>query len=268
MSDHGVDPAYLELVARDVAFRIAVQDFIHHHPPESVTPFVRGALHNMVFSYYGTSQNMQMQRHILQLHDTYNLEGLMDMALLDNIRQTVNAPATMDPTQSPVQPGPLSAAAPSPNGNANTNTNLLSGNPSSPVMAAASNGTINRNPAGIERCVTTKDGDPRWAYKCDACGHEIRFRSEFVRHVKIALGRVGFRIVKADPANDPLWYGMDDAGSVYTGDIVARQGARAGMKPRIPPPCGPQITAHRKQSRMDATDNHADDGEEDEEANE
>ncbi|KIY03980.1 uncharacterized protein Z520_00672 [Fonsecaea multimorphosa CBS 102226] len=258
MSDY-VDPVFFEIVARDEAFRCGVQDFISHHTPAALTPFERGALHNFVFSYYGTSQNLQSQRLILTLHDMYNLQGLMDTAVLDNIRVNIHTHDTMGSALSSVPyssiPG-QPAALPMAHGN-----QIFHGTQPGPVIAAtphpgvqpsaSTNSLLRCHPANLEHTITIAHREKGWAFECDACGHGIVYRGEFARHMKDGLGRAGFKVVRAAPDEEPVWYGIDAAGNEYMGRLLARVDDEDKKPQRIGSPCGPLLAASRRQKQMD-----------------
>ncbi|EXJ63346.1 uncharacterized protein A1O5_11667 [Cladophialophora psammophila CBS 110553] len=300
MSDMDVDPIFYEAVARDEAFRQAVHDFMEHHAPLVLTHYMRGALHNLVFSYFGTSQNIEMQRLILALHNTYSLEGLMDMTLLDNIRVNVDivnqesihmnfGMANEMPYYGMGQQlASSSAALPNLTGlasftePAHTSTSTLptyhfyqlageepavgslasnhSGSSaaddagtghvtmtSTAPVVGSSNSVVKCHPDGLEYKITIEPKDKSWLFKCDECGHEVIWREEFTRHMRVGAARADFKLVNAVPEEGQVWYGVDAAGNEYMGELVEREDPdERRPKRRIPPPCGPRLKAHRR----------------------
>ncbi|KAK7903460.1 hypothetical protein LTR67_001480 [Exophiala xenobiotica] len=85
----------------------------------------------------------------------------------------------------------------------------------------------------------TNTDDRPYAYECDLCGAIQRVTGDFNRHQRDGCLRDGFRVVRAVPEVEMTWYGIDNRGYLYVGNIIAvgkdklrRQG---GMKM----PCGP-----------------------------
>ncbi|KIW90846.1 uncharacterized protein Z519_08629 [Cladophialophora bantiana CBS 173.52] len=295
-----VDPIFYEAVTRDEAFRQAVYDFMEHHAPVVHTHYMRGALHNLVFSYFGTSQNIEMQRLTLALHNTYSLEGLMDMALLDTIRMNLDL-VNQDSIRTNVgmaneilyygvgqQPGSSSATIPNLSGlasfaePAHTSTSTLptyhfyqltgeepavgssafnrpgssaaddagtghvTTTSSAPVVDS-SNSVVKCHPDGLEHKITIEPKDKSWLFKCDECGHEVIWREEFTRHMRVGEARADFKLVNAVPEEGLVWYGVDAAGNEYMGGLVERQNPDERRPKRgIPPPCGPRFKARRR----------------------
>ncbi|KAJ9497943.1 hypothetical protein H2202_006546 [Exophiala xenobiotica] len=89
----------------------------------------------------------------------------------------------------------------------------------------------------------TNTDDRPYAYECDLCGAIQRVTGDFNRHQRDGCLRDGFRVVRAVPEVEMTWYGIDNQGYLYVGNIIAvgkdklrRQG---GMKM----PCGPNVRA-------------------------
>ncbi|KAK6380906.1 hypothetical protein LTS17_005107 [Exophiala oligosperma] len=68
--------------------------------------------------------------------------------------------------------------------------------------------------------------DRPYAYQCERCGRRHRHIGDFHRHMRQLEGREGFRVVRAVPQMEMVWYGVDDAGYRYMGPLL-----RPGLQP-------------------------------------
>ncbi|KAK5194446.1 hypothetical protein LTR92_005688 [Exophiala xenobiotica] len=130
-------------------------------------------------------------------------------------------------------------------------TNLQLRFPTAPFMVNhGSTQVANVLPSNIMQLVPlitiragTNTDDRPYAYECDLCGAIQRVTGDFNRHQRDGCLREGFRVVRAVPEVEMIWYGIDNRGYLYVGNIIAvgkdklrRQG---GMKM----PCGPNVRA-------------------------
>ncbi|KAG9771034.1 hypothetical protein KCU88_g6461, partial [Aureobasidium melanogenum] len=98
----------------------------------------------------------------------------------------------------------------------------------------------------------THHRDKAWKFECDCCQHCVRYRAEFNRHVALGVGRQGFKIVRANPPQEMVWYGVDEEGAVYTGNIVYdenSQGNDKGGSSKTPGQCGERLRALARQRK-------------------
>ncbi|KAJ4527931.1 hypothetical protein HRR83_000683 [Exophiala dermatitidis] len=98
----------------------------------------------------------------------------------------------------------------------------------------------------------THHRDKAWKFECDCCQHCVRYRAEFNRHVALGVGRQGFKIVRANPPQEMVWYGVDEEGAVYTGNIVYDENSQGNDKAgssKTPGQCGERIRALARQRK-------------------
>ena len=85
--------------------------------------------------------------------------------------------------------------------------------------------------------------DRPWAYECDLCGARLRVTGDFNRHQRVGSQREGFRIVRAVPGVEMRWYGIDDWGYLYVGNIIRVGKDKFQRQGGIKMPCGPNVRA-------------------------
>ena len=97
-------------------------------------------------------------------------------------------------------------------------------------------------------------------YECDLCLHQVTARTDFNRHMVEGPGRVGFKIWWVDPTAALIWYGKDDAGNEYRGNMVGRTAGTPNQSTTIGPPCGAGVRAAAAQKRADKKGGNNGDG--------
>ena len=246
----------------DENWQYAVLNFLANNPSAVLTTAERDALGNLVEEYWRTSGNFDMQLLLMRLDGAYDLAGrsILEWGTLIGIyTANANAMAMMAQEQEPLLPQPTHPLQPT----TSPDTTIIMGT-MAPEIAPASTLPPPHSRLAIDR------RNRNWVYVCDVCGHKISDRNEAAEHIRVGAQRRGFKITGADPASDPHWYGVDVTSREYTGDIVSRTSLGGGnlKSGRVPPPCGPNLTAakaakkQKQKRRREETSEEKGDGEE------
>ena len=236
-----------------------VFEFLQLVAPAAMHAGLRDTLADILGGYFGTSQDVRMQGLVAALHARYNLNGMIDEDLLTAILLNVAIHAVAPDQQPPAsQPQPPQLMVSS---DTITNSPTQPPAPSQPPKSSPQNPAAKRSRKRKPKVEPEPKPKPRlvlpwrqkdWAYVCDLCGHHSHDRPCMNRHMRIGAQRVEFKVIGADPENDPHWYGVDEAGNEYMGDIVPRTKNKEGGKrinAKAGPPCGDGIAAFGRPRR-------------------
>ncbi|KAJ9613540.1 hypothetical protein H2200_003482 [Cladophialophora chaetospira] len=90
MEASSIDPRLLGLILPDEAFRQTANDLLRNQASSAASiPRPRQQLQHLTLAFFRTSENLDMQRLMLKLHDAYDFGTLFDPALLSSMRNKV-----------------------------------------------------------------------------------------------------------------------------------------------------------------------------------
>lgn len=261
--------------SEDDVFIDNVDYLVENSPPNSIEMSDRVAVQQFVLQYLYTSQDARTTAVLYNLLQHANLQTRIDLtdriavirsqlvdyvyerdlpeqealvrrfALINNDTGPQETMPEPQPRQRPVQPTPdflidpqiLAESNPSTSTSTAAATLVLRSGPGSST-ARTPRAPNSIRPADLPKKNLIRDSDG-WGLQCDLCSHVRNQVREFSRHVREGSGgaRPGFKVIACDPSKYLTWYGHDDNGVEYSGNIVA---ASKGGK-TVPMPCAAHL---------------------------
>jgi hypothetical protein len=240
-----------------------VRIFREGHGSSNLTSRMREELGQLANQFYQTTRDMEMQSLLTELHWRYNLTGLIAPEFLLNTFFLVNrARGSLASTLlAPLTGATTLSASPAPPTPSRPSGALVGANrptaAATPALNEESRSQLRKcHPPNLQMKRTIGCYDKTWLYIYDACGHGVPRSAHFCFHVKIGADRPGFKIISVDTEGARKWYGLDDAGNEYIGDMVllTQKQKRKGGNPLVGPPCGSRIredNAARKERKVE-----------------